>query len=355
MTELETRLRDELNAAARDVRTSPDAWQRNLERVAADRSARPRKRAAWVLSAAAVVLGVVTASSIVLGGGDGPTGPAKGANDDPFSRSHVLGPTAVVEDLTLDGEGAVHEMALTDLYGKGPSLCDRIVGTSSSSGSCTARDPAADTEQVAFDWLSGPEGDGSLRGVIGGVDSRVASVAIWMTNGERVDAELQPGDAVGNKLFGYAVPTTVEDSLGFIHESPTPMRLAAYNADGEAVEYVNLATRFGTEWVVADGSVKGCEPIDGCLIEKLDPRMLAQIVREKYRVVVVVWPDVKTIRLVAGDGTETREFVPNSPGLLVIREQFDEYFFGGRIPDDLTLIVTDDGANSETRRVPAAK
>ncbi len=343
MSELETRLRHDLDAAARDVTITPDAWQRNQELVAADRSARPRRLAGWALSAAAVAVAVVTVSTLVLGGGGGPTDPADGRDEDPFARGYLLGPAVVAENLTLGGQGTRHELALSDVDGNGPRLCDRYVGPDSPSGGCTARDPAADTEQVAFDWLAGAQGDGSIRGVIGGVDSRVTSVAIWLTNGERVDAELQPADSSGNKLFGYTVATT----------GPVPMRLAAYGEEDRALEYVNLAARFGAKWV-ADRSVRGCEPADGCLIEELDPGMLARVVRQNDGVEVLVWPDVQTIQLLGADDTFWREFVVDAPGLLVIANQFGRPFFGGPILDDLTIIATD-GANSDARPVPPGR
>jgi hypothetical protein len=342
MTELETRLRGELTAAARDVRISTDAWQRNQRLIATDRSGR-RSRVTWMLSTAAVVLAVATASSLVLGGGDGPTGAAKPTGDDPLSQTRLLGPILLVEDLTLDGDGTVHEMALTDVNGKGPSLCDRYVGSNSSTGGCTAREPAADTDQVAFDWLSGTEGDGTIRGVIGGVDNRIAAVAIWMTNGERVETDLQVGSADGSKLFGYTVTAG----------GPTPIRLAAYDEEGDALEYVNLATRFGAEWVGNPANaVAGCSLVDGCRIEDLDPGMLAQVARHDDRVVVLVWPDVNTILFDVNRGGDPRQFVVDSPGLLVIRSQFDRSFFGGPIPDDL-IVSVDDGTNSTVRPVPA--
>jgi hypothetical protein len=131
------------------------------------------------------------------------------------------------------------------------------------------------------------------------------------------------------------------------------MRLAAYGEEDRALEYVNLAARFGPEWV-ADRSVQGCEPADGCLIEELDPGMLARVVRQNDGVEVLVWPDVQTIQLLGADDTFWREFVVDAPGLLVIANQFGRPFFGGPILDDLTIIATD-GANSDARPVPPGR
>jgi hypothetical protein len=88
-----------------------------------------------------------------------------------------------------------------------------------------------------------------------------------------------------DKLRGFAVPTA--------QDSPYVMRLAAYASDGTALEYVNLATRFGADWFPQGGGpVSGCPADMDCVLEDLDPGLIADVIREPNRVVVLVWPEV---------------------------------------------------------------
>lgn len=75
MTDLETRLRRDLDIAANDVRISGDAWQQHQERVAAASTARAR-RAALVAASAAGVVALSVALPTQLGDRDSAPAPA---------------------------------------------------------------------------------------------------------------------------------------------------------------------------------------------------------------------------------------------------------------------------------------
>lgn len=239
-----TDLERELRAAARSFDQVPvagDAWQQNHRRIAADRGRRGRT----VLGAAAVVVLVaLVGAAVLLGGGSGPNrGTPSEGGDDPFGDSVILGPPVEVESLQLDRVQTSHEAVLSDTTGKGPSLCDRYVGGTGSSGSCTSRDPGADDPGVAFDWLTGSEGSGDIRGVLAGVDDRVMKVQIWMSNGDMTLATLKPGGWEGTQLFGFTVPA----------DGPRPQRLVAYSdASGTVLQAVDLTSYFGDTWLPAD-------------------------------------------------------------------------------------------------------
>lgn len=253
------RLRAALEARAREVHVSGDAWQRNQRRLAADRSHRRRT----LFGTAAVVLAVAA----VLGAGgllgaDGSGGPpADGQDDasgDPFAGVYILGEPVDAETLTVDGQRTVHQIVLTDMTGQGPNLCDRYVAGTSSSGSCASRDPAADAEGVAFDWLSGTSGGGDLRGVLGGVDERVAEVRIWLDDGGFVMPELHRTGWEGQRMFAR---TTMAGD-------PIAQRLTAFARDGAVLQSVDLPARLGGgDWLPArsactvDGGATGFWPV----------------------------------------------------------------------------------------------
>ena len=241
MTSSHDQLERDLRAALRSVVLVPvsaDAWQQNQRRLAAA----PNRRLPKLLAAAAVVLAVLLIGgllAIATGGRDSGT-PANddgssdsSSSDEFFADENLLGPVVEVERLKVDGESAVHEAALSDTSGKGPSLCDRVVTVSQSSGSggCTSREPSADDTEVAFDWLSGTTGGGDIRGVLGGVDERVMKVQIWMDNGDMTLADLKPSGWEGTKLFGLTMQA----------DGPRPQRLVAYSdASGTVLQAVDL-------------------------------------------------------------------------------------------------------------------
>ncbi len=166
------------------------------------------------------------------GGGDGSNDSM--SSDEMFADSNLLGPIVELERLSVGGETAVREAALSDSTGEGPSLCDRVVTTRMESGGCSSREPGADKPTVAFDWLTGALGEGTT-GVLGGVDDRVLKVQIWMDNGDMTLATLKPSGWEGTQLFALTVPA----------DGPRPQRLVAYGRDGNVLQAVDLASYFG--------------------------------------------------------------------------------------------------------------
>jgi hypothetical protein len=250
MNDSQDQLERDLRAALRAVHHAPvsgDAWQQNQRRLAASRS---RWGSRLLLVAAAVVTVLLVGGLVAIAnrGGDGAT-PAKGggggssdssSTDDVFADPNLLGPIAEVERLQVDGEPSVHEAALSDTSGKGPSLCDRFVAASSGGGGCTSRDELADEPAVAFDWLTGTTGGGDIRGVLAGVDSRVMKVQIWMDNGDMTLANLKPTGWEDTKMFALTVPA----------DGPRPQRLVAYSdASGTVLQAADLPSRFGADWL----------------------------------------------------------------------------------------------------------
>ena len=224
--QIEVRLRSALRSEAEGVRLPSDPWQQNQRRIASAASGRSRR----VLTVAAVVLALATFTGGValLGGGGTGDAPASGTGDS-FSSQFLLGPPVEAETLTFDGVLTTHTIALSDMTGKGPNLCDRYEtitadrgsGDSSSGssggGGCTPRDPDADDAGVAFDWLMGTEGGGDIRGVTAGVDSRVSKVEIWMDNGDLVLATLHPTGWDDTRMFALTTQSP---------DAPTAQRLS---------------------------------------------------------------------------------------------------------------------------------
>ena len=240
---IEDRLRSALRAEAEGLRLSPDPWHENQLRVAAAASGRSRR----VLTVAAVTLAAATLAGGValLGGGGAGDAPASGTGD-PFTTEYLLGPPVEAETLTIDGQETVHTIALSDMTGEGPNLCDQYetVSTtgagSSGSGGCTTRDTTADDDDVAFDWLTGTEGNGTIRGVTAGVDSRVAKVQIWMDNGDMVLATLHPTGWDDTRMFTLTTQPP---------DAPTAQRLVAFNSSDNVLQAVDLRAQFGESWI----------------------------------------------------------------------------------------------------------
>lgn len=301
-----------------EVTIAPDAWQENERRLAEDRSRRNR----WVLGAVAAGLALVLAGGAALlatqGVDSGP--PATSGADDPWDPGNWLGPPVVLEQVEVQGSRADHEGLLTDTTGDGPDLCDRVVTEGSAFGGCTTREAGADKPGVAVDWLMRTEGDGTLRGVVAGVDERVSAVDVWMSDGERISAELHPTGWDGTQMLAVTVPAA----------GPRPQRLLATGGDGNVLQSVDLASRFGSTWLVStrtscEGTQTGRWPAGGtsaapgvtvswsttdalvtapggaptCL-DPLRATALAGWTLVRDSLVVAVAPEVATVRVMTG-------------------------------------------------------
>jgi len=330
------RLERDLRAARTSydrVTASADAWQQNQHRLAATRGRRNRW---WLGTAAALVAVALVGGAATLSGRGPASGPPAGGGDDPFSTQYLLGEPVELERVTIDGEPTVHEAALSDMTGQGPNLCDRFVSASSEAGGCTTRESTADDPKVAFDWLSGTEGGGDIRGVLAGVDSRAAAVRIWMSNGNATAARLHPGGWDGTRLFALTVPAS----------GPRPQRLVATGRDGNVLQAVDLPARFGDAgWLPArsacgDADATGVWPIPGsggpqdvtvelgtsdalvtgdagitpvCL-DRLSSSAIAGWTGFGDLVVAVLAPESDLVRVVAGDRTLEERVVAPAQG-----------------------------------------
>lgn len=289
---IEDRLRSALRAEAEGLRLSPDPWQENQRRVSAAASGRSRR----VLTVAAVALAVATLAGGValLGGGGAGDAPASGTGD-PFTTEYLLGAPVEAERLTVDGVLTTHTIALSDMTGAGPNLCeqyetisadrgtgDNSSGSSSGSGGCTPRGPNADDAGVAFDWLMGTEGGGDIRGVTAGVDSRVSKVQIWMDNGDMMLATLHPTGWDDTRMF--ALTTEPPDA-------PTAQRLVAYGRDGNVLQAVELSSRFGKPWLTERSACDGDRVAESVPDGEIFPNAYVALGTNDARVSVRVTPD----------------------------------------------------------------
>lgn len=236
MSSSRDQLERDLRAAARDfddVVVSSTAWQDNQRRLVDRRSRRSRR----VLGAAAAVVVLAVVGALVVRGGPPPGVPADG-EDDPFASAYILAEPVTAETVTVADAVVAHEVVLSDLTGAGPQLCDRYAGVEDPPR-CTPRDRGADDPEVAVDWLTGYSVETPRRGVVAGLDRRVAFVAIWLTDGRRVEGELLDGGWEGSRLLALTV------DLG----APVPQRLVAYGRDGNVLQSVDLVARFGDSWL----------------------------------------------------------------------------------------------------------
>lgn len=228
-----------------EVTIAPDAWQENRRRLAEDRSRRNR----WLLGAvAAGLVAVLVGGAALLATQAVDSGPpASSGSDDPWAPENVLGPPVVLERIATDGRRVDLQGVLSDTTGDGPNLCTQAVAEGYGFGSCIAREPSADKPSVAVDWLLPIKGDGDLRGVVAGVDSRASFVTVWMSDGERVPTALRPTGWENTKILAYTVPA----------DEPRPQRLVAYGRDGNVLQAVDLAARFGDWWLTERSACAG--------------------------------------------------------------------------------------------------
>ena len=220
---LERRLHDASDPALWDD-VSPDAWQQNERRLAADRSHRAGQRLRVVAAAAAVVV-VVGGGVLVMSQLDGASPPnssggtkdggskdAGSKDQDPFKPDNLVGKLVVLERFRANGAPVEHSAFLTRAGGKGLSLCDlykgpNTVSSSAGSGSCTASSPdPAEPKTNAFRFVTGTEGSDDLKGVTGAVEPRVASLKAWV--GDSAVSRPVPLHALGVKgLQAFGITT----------------------------------------------------------------------------------------------------------------------------------------------------
>lgn len=267
---LERLLRDASDPSVWDD-VSPDAWQQNERRVAADGSGRASRRLRVVAAAAA--------AAVVVGGGayvasrlGGPSaGPADRhsekrtpdtTNQDPFADKNRVGKTVVLERYTAKGETVVHSAWLTRSGGKGLSLCDEYAAPGSSagnagnsgSGGCTAEDPDPSKPKLdIFGFVFGTDGETSeVHTVTGAVDRRVAAMRAWTgddAQGRQVDLHALGVD--GLRAFGVTTPAGAS----------AVVRLVAYDAAGTALQVFDPSNYYGAEWLPDDDTCAQATPV----------------------------------------------------------------------------------------------
>ena len=237
---LESRLRA-TGAAFPQPGVPEGAWQENQRLLLATSGATRGPDRRLLVAAAVVVALVLGVGAVLFGGTEERLAGPPASDSDPFAADVRDGKPVLLEKLPIDGTETRHEAVFSQVDGKGLSLCDRYVSSGGSAGGCTPRELGADKTSVAFDWLSGTEGSGSIRGVLGGVDGRVVTVNIWMDNGDRVLADLKPNGPAGTTLFAFTVPAS----------GPRPQRLVAYGASSgrTVLQSVDLGTDFGPQWL----------------------------------------------------------------------------------------------------------
>jgi hypothetical protein len=292
------------------------------------------------MSAAAAVVVVVAGFTALSGTGDNRPTPAE---SDPVENNGALGKPVEVARLGSGPDQLRVEMAIADGKGNRPDMCVRFITEGSSSRSCGGQSPDPENARVAFDYLSGSKG--ATTSVEGVVDTRVASVRAWLMDGTEVRPRLV---SLGvDKLRGFAVPTA--------QDQPYAMRLAAYASDGTALEYVNLATRFGADWFPQGGGpVSGCPADMDCVLEDLQPGLIAQVIRGKDRIVVLVWPEVRDVGL-TGPSAESRSGSSGAGETFLIHAlEVTPATFGGTLGGDLTVTATD-GTNTVELALPAGR
>jgi hypothetical protein len=260
MSRTEERLKGALRDAADQVDVAPDAWQRNQERVRANRSARRGRILAVAASVAAVLLvttGVVVA---IRTGSPESAPPASGgtATDGPFADQNLLGEPVDLGPIWPDGQEGTWRAAITDTTGQGPDLCDEIVGTGSGSASCAAREEGADDPTVAVDWFTASR-QGSLRTLLVGVDDRVAQVDLHLFRGQVVETEL-------HKVVGGWEDVRIAGhwTLG---KGKIPQRLVAYDREGRVLQAIDLPSRIGGGWLPKRSACSG-DPLGSTAPEK---------------------------------------------------------------------------------------
>lgn len=249
-TPLESRIR-----AAGATFTQPGvpdgAWQENQRRLLSAPASRRGSARRLLLSVAASVIAVLLLALAITSGGGwlrSDAGPPASSGPDPFDPKYRVGRTVTLERLTLGGKPATHRAFFTRDGVKGLSLCDQYVQDGGTAGGCTSRDPSADEDSVAFDFLTGSSGGSgssdTLTGLMAGVDDRVDHVDVWTTDGSLVTPKLV---RMSDDVRAFSVTVTGSDSR--------PQRIVAYASDNRVLQAIELASKFGDAWIP---DARGC-------------------------------------------------------------------------------------------------
>jgi hypothetical protein len=234
---LERRLREASDPSVWDD-VSPDAWQQNERRVAADRARRKGRRVRVISAAAAAVLVIVGSAwlrsdhqAMPAHGLDGKTPVPQVTRD---GKVHLQGGVVALRPLLPQGTGRF-ELAFTAAGASSPSgLCQLLVfddpnGTSSSAESCGGRVAGRDKPNTHVDFFS--EGSsGAWLTLAGAVDPAVAKLRVWLADGDVADLPLVDLGSDGYRGFAFAGNGGTQ----------APMRLAALSSGGALLEAKSL-------------------------------------------------------------------------------------------------------------------
>jgi hypothetical protein len=116
------------------------------------------------------------------------------------------------------------------------------------------------------------------------------------------------------------------------------------------LEYVNLAGRFGADWL-SPGPVSGCPADLDCQLQNLDPGLIADVIRERERIVVLVWPEVREFGVSGPSGAIRNGSSGDEPSPLIRALVVTPATFGGPLDAQLTVRAYD-GPNSVVKKVP---
>lgn len=248
MNDLETRLRDDLRAAAEDVRVSPDAWQQNQGRLGTDARRRGRMLQVAVGAVAAGVAAVVVVAVVPewddaerqqpVTGATNATSLATGVKVDEQQISATRRAELVMSlSLTREGDESSRNVCAETMLFEGRSSIGAGTGVS-----CKSAERGAEHESVAIDYLNASEWRGG-RSLFGAVDERVATLTVYYSGGDLPD----PGAMLdlrsltdGYRVFGLIDPD---------ENTPKPHRLVARDRDGGVLQALDLVDRFGEDWL----------------------------------------------------------------------------------------------------------
>jgi hypothetical protein len=238
---LERRLRDAADTGVWDD-VSPDAWQQNERRVAADvRQRRVRRlQVTGVAAAAAVVVALGTVAVPRLIGSDAPSATTNGSVSD--SSSHGL--KGGVEVLRVPHAKGTLSVELSLQPGKGGlvDLCEALVstgddGTPGRSTGCGGGGPdGGPSKGTHVAYLSRSKG-GGVDIVAGTVDPQVDAVRGWTRDGRPLDANLLALNRGSYRGFAFLS----------LKAADRPELIAVLGPNEHILEVVDVGQRFDPE------------------------------------------------------------------------------------------------------------
>jgi hypothetical protein len=229
---LERRLRDAADPAVWDD-VAPDAWQQNQHRLADDRARRSRRRLSVIATAAAVVL-VIAGSAWLSRDHSSTAPPATGRDRTPVPQ--------VTDDNLVHLKNGI-ELSRTEISsavtwrveiahpakeaGQREQVCMLFAQEGSQpvhSESCTRAVAAHNDDYMHIDFV-GTDAKHGLLLFYGAVDDEVASLRVWLANGDTEELPLRALPGGGYKGFGFV------NTGGLL----SPVRLAALGVYGEVL------------------------------------------------------------------------------------------------------------------------